>query len=86
MRASDELLDTLHSLVAGTLADELKAARDAKDENGKPKPVPASLILAAMKFLKDNGIDAPASSPRLGTLASELKSLDLDEESGALRH
>lgn len=81
-RATDDILDQLHGLVAGTLVDELRAARNAKDEDGKAKAVPASLVLAAMKFLKDNGVDAPAKSARMTTLAAELGSLDLDEEAG----
>jgi hypothetical protein len=78
-RATDALLDELHALVAGTLKDDLAAAREATDEAGKKKPVPSSLILAAMKFLKDNGIDAPVSAPRFSSLVQELKDIDLDE-------
>lgn len=78
-RATDDLLDSLHGLVAGSLKEELAAAKIAKDEEGKRKPVPTSLILAAMKFLKDNGIDAPAKSPRMSSLASQLRDIDFDE-------
>jgi hypothetical protein len=79
-RATDELMDELHGLVAQGILGELQAARAKRDEQGNPVPVPASLILAAMKFLKDNGVDAPVRSPRLSTLASQLKDLDFDGE------
>ena len=85
MRASEDVLDALHGLVAGSLKDELTEARNKRDAQGKPVPIPASLILAAMKFLKDNGIDAPAKSPRLSGLASELANIDLEEAAQRLQ-
>ncbi len=72
-RATDTAMDALHAAVADTLKDELTKAR--KGEGG----VPSSLLNAVIKFLKDNGVDAPAKSERLNTLADELMAIDLDE-------
>ncbi len=60
-RASETLLEELHNTIAQALTDELKhyADRDFKDEDGTAKPIPASLLQTASKFLKDNGIDRP---------------------------
>ena len=78
-RATPDALDALHGLLAGAIADELKAAMERKDEHGNPVPVPAALLNAAMKFLKDNGIDAPASSSRFDPIVNQLRDLDPDE-------
>lgn len=78
-RATEALLDQLHGLVAGELKAAIEAARKP-DADGNPGVVPASLLLAAMKFLKENGIDAPAKSERLSDLAGQLRDLDLEEE------
>jgi hypothetical protein len=91
-RASEDLLDLLHSLVAGSLNDELARAaeraalpRTIKDDDGKDIPNPdyqalnPQLIDKALKFLKDNGIDAPKKSQRVDSLASTLAELDIDE-------
>ena len=78
-RAAESLLDGLHGLVAETLLEQIREARKP-DENGKPGVVPPQLLDKALKFLKDNGIDAPArKSMAVGTLADELADLDLDE-------
>lgn len=60
-RASESILEELHNTIAQTLTDELKRYADGKfkDEDGKPKPIPASFLQMATKFLKDNGIDRP---------------------------
>lgn len=78
-KATEEALDALHGLLAGTLAEQLKAAREKKDEQGKPAPVPTALLAEVAKFLKQNGIDTPARSQRMDGLARELEQLDLDE-------
>jgi hypothetical protein len=69
MRANNEALDALHKTIAETLNDELKKYRNGEynkstvDENGvvteTQVPVPAALIAATIKFLKDNGTDRP---------------------------
>jgi hypothetical protein len=78
-RASDQLMDMLHGLVADGLKQELERAMSARDEDGSPVPMNPQLLDKAMKFLKDNGIDAPKSSPKVDNLALKLAELDLDE-------
>lgn len=94
-RASNEAVDLLHSLVAASTTEELRRAVDRArqprtievTEGGlkvtKPNPAYApldtKLVAVAIKFLKDNGIDAPASSERLTGLEAELRDLDFDE-------
>jgi hypothetical protein len=87
-RASNELLDLIHLLTATSLKDELaraakRAALPRTDENYAP--INPQLIDKALKFLKDNGVDAPAKSQRVDTLASQLNDLDLDDEAVNLR-
>jgi hypothetical protein len=82
-------MDMLHGLVADGLKQELERAMDATDEDGNPIPVNPQLLDKAMKFLKDNGIDAPKASPKVDALAaqlSELPDLDLDETANTIRH
>jgi hypothetical protein len=68
-RADDKALDGLHALVAQVLADRLR------DESVSPQ-----MLAQAIKFLKDNGVDTPASSPRISNLERALMELDPDEE------
>lgn len=58
-RAVDTELDALHRAVAINYLDEIQAYRDNKrlDKDGNPIPIPAALLNAAAKFLKDNGVD-----------------------------
>lgn len=79
-RASSDALDALHALVADTLTGEIKKARGSEDG------ISPQLISQALKFLKDNGVDAPASSPRFDSLAAELQDLDLDQIAQDVRH
>lgn len=67
-RASESALDALHAAVATVLKNGL--ARES------PSP---QLIAQAIKFLKDNGVDAPAKSARISELADALRDLDLDQ-------
>lgn len=81
-RANEALLDAIHGLVAGSLKDELvraaaRAALPTEDEGYAP--LSPQLIDKALKFLKDNGVDAPAASARVDGLASTLADLDLDD-------
>lgn len=91
-RATEDLLDMLHAIVAGSLTDELARAaeraaapRTVKNDDGVEVPNPEylplnpQLIDKALKFLKDNGVDAPKKSARVDTLASQLADLDLDD-------
>jgi len=54
-RATDELMDSLHGLVAESFIKQLKEATDAGEG------VPPALMASAARFLKDNGIDRPGS-------------------------
>lgn len=86
-RATSDLLDALHGLVAGALKDELVRAKSAVDEDGNPVPINPQLIDKALKFLKDNNITGPIGNKPLGDLAGELAGLDIDvdAEAAALR-
>lgn len=67
-RASEDLLDALHGLVAGTLKDQIEGYV------ARGEPVPPQLLAQAIKFLKENGIDAdPAPGSPLGALSDSLK-------------
>jgi 5S rRNA maturation endonuclease (ribonuclease M5) len=93
-RASNTTLDTLHGLLAEAQTEELRRAIERArepvmiadpDNAGKKirnplyEPLSPKLIAVAIKFLKDNGIDAPANSPRFSPLLDELKKLDVDD-------
>lgn len=69
--------------VRKTLEDILEAAATTLLEQVKAKDCPASTLAAAIKLLKDNGIEARASkgSP-LGNLAASLPTFDKDEQDG----
>jgi hypothetical protein len=87
-RASNDLLDAIHGMLAGALKDELHRAMTAQDEEGNPLPINPQLLDKVMKFLKDNDVTAPASNKPLNDLSATLASLDIDvdEEAAALRH
>ena len=90
-RGTEALFDSLHGLLAGALKDELLAAQArSKDRvvNGETvhgEPINPQLLDKIMKFLKDNGVNAPKASKRIDSLATELQSLDLDEEAMNIR-
>lgn len=69
-RASEGALDGLHAAVATVLTDALKGTGDKA-----PSP---QMLAQAIKFLKDNGVDAPAKSERISNLEAALDDLDLD--------
>jgi len=75
-RATEDALDALHGLLAGVLKDELEAAMKASKEQNIP--VNPQLLDKVMKFLAQNGVDAPKSAPRVDALAQTLTDLDLD--------
>lgn len=52
-RATDEALDALHQETADGLRSEIKRLKEAGEG------IPPSLLAAASKFLKDNGVDRP---------------------------
>lgn len=77
-RATDDILDALHYATGETYLEEIRAYRAGKykDAEGRPLPVPAALLTAAAKFLKDNGIDRPlAKNDPTDLLAQELPEL-----------
>ena len=86
-RAGSDLMDMLHGLVATGLSEELtRAIALASDHDPeKRQPINPQLIDKALKFLKDNGIDAPRANAKVDTLAGVLMDIDLDGEALA-RH
>lgn len=87
-RASNDILDAIHGMLAGALKDELTRAMNARDEDGNRVPINPQLLDKVMKFLKDNDVTAPASNKPLNDLSATLAALDIDpdEEAAALRH
>lgn len=95
-RATDASLDALHALLADAQAEELRRSLDRarkpktlRDEDGKLIPNPEfeplspKLLGVIRAFLKDNGIDAPAASPRFNDLVDQLRDLPIDEMASA---
>lgn len=82
-RASEKKLDELHATVAMLLTNELSRACIRAEENPSDpnKAISPQLISQAIKFLKDNGIAASATSPRFADLTAKLADIDLEEES-----
>lgn len=66
-RASNEAMDSLHALVAKMLAEGVA--------EGDPKA-----IASAIQFLKNNGIDAPATAPRFSGIVDQLANLNVGDE------
>jgi len=81
-RASEGSLDGLHKLIAMLLSNELdRASNRAEMHPDDPAfAISPQLLSQALKFLKDNNISAPASSPRGEDLLGKLAALDLDDE------
>ena len=87
-RATDALMDQLHGEVTTALIDEISSRNDevvlGVNKAGEPvvgrKGLSPAMVAAAIKMLKDNGVDAPARlSPAVDRLATELADLDLDD-------
>lgn len=73
-KATEQQLGALHGLLATSFASEIRGYVD------RGEPIPASVLAAAARFLKDNGIDAPArNNKELDALATELEDLDFDD-------
>lgn len=77
-RALEAQLDLLHGLLTDALQAELKAAMLRAKDPENPEPINPQLLDKVMKFLAQNGINAPASSPKVDKLAQELMDIDLD--------
>ncbi len=91
-KATVDVMDLLHGLMANSMTEELRrgmerAAQPPRiaDECGEMVPNPdyeplsPKLLGVIRAFLKDNGIDAPASSPRFNGLVDQLRDMDVDE-------
>jgi hypothetical protein len=91
-RATDSLLDQLHSLQAEVLIDQLERAIaiSAANPDDPELAVSPALLSAVTRFLVSNNITAPASSPRVENLSAKLADIgvDLDDEvlGGSHRH
>jgi hypothetical protein len=79
-KASNDQLDSLHAAVANVLASALK--QDYYDKEGNKVPPPAALIANAIKFLKDNGIEAQAVP---GSPLASVADLPIFDESDPYR-
>lgn len=84
-RAKDDLMDSLHLITAKTLQDIIQNGVEIVTPAGEVvrQPAPAAYIAAAIKFLKDNGITADSSSPRMRDLngsLGDIPAFDDDEE------
>lgn len=81
-RASEGQLDTMHRLVAMLLSNELDRAniRAEMNPNDPSFAISPQLISQALKFLKDNGVSAPAGAKAVEDLKAQLLDLDLDDE------
>lgn len=75
-RALESALDALHGLVADALTDELRRAMEAAETEGEA--ISPQLLDKVLKFLAQNGVNAPAAAPKVDRLAQELEDLDLD--------
>ena len=79
-RATDSAVDELHRLTAEIIVQQLRAFHrgDLVDEEGEPvRMIPPALLGQAIKFLKDNGIDAPARGAAVkDSLAGTLPSFE----------
>jgi len=63
-KATTELMDELHGAHADILLKTLKNYREGaiKDDEGNAIAAPPAFLAQVCKFLKDNGIDRPASA------------------------
>lgn len=93
-RATDTAFDVLHALAVSIQTEELernierarlpKRIPDPENPgqmmaNPDYEPLNTRLLQTAIKMLKDNGIDVPATSARFNGLVEKLQNLDLDE-------
>lgn len=72
-RATDNALDALHAMTADGLTSEIKRLKEAGEG------IPPSLLAAASKFLKDNGVDRPIRpGDPTDLLSQEMPEFDAD--------
>jgi hypothetical protein len=53
--------------------------KDVTKPNPDYEPLDTKLLAVAIKFLKDNGIDAPAASPRFDGIIEQLANINVDD-------
>ena len=78
-KATEDTLDELHGLHAETLIDTLQKYKAGLilDDNGEVQTPPPAFLAQVAKFLKDNGIDRPASTVEtVDVLAGEMPDFD----------
>lgn len=81
-RALEAALDAMHGLVAEALTTELQMhlrLLEASAGSDEPYMIPPQFLDKVLKFLAQNGVNAPKASPRVDKLAHELRDLDIDE-------
>lgn len=78
-RATDEQLDALHALLAETLLAEFNRYIE------KGEGVPPQFFAQVLKWLKDNGIDAPSRAVKLRDRLAESMP-DFDDPDGPSTH
>lgn len=74
-RADMVLLEALHNATAAQLLDYITNGYPSVDAEGVEHrgPIPAAVLAQAIKFLKDNGVEAvPVSTSPLGELERKL--------------
>lgn len=84
-RALEAALDAMHGLVADALTTELRMhlrLLETSDDD-EPYQIPPQFLDKVLKFLAQNGINAPKASPKVDALAQTLHDLDLDAEARA---
>ncbi len=82
-RALEAALDAMHGLVAESLITELQMhlrLLRAGENSDEPYMIPPQFLDKVLKFLAQNGINAPKQAPRVDALAATLADLDLDAE------
>lgn len=80
-RATDILLDELHGLLSDSMVAKL---REHKKAGTAPD---ASFMAQVIKFLKDNGIDAPfTAGGRIDNLRKEMPTFDPDTDADHTAH
>lgn len=81
-RALEAALDAMHGLVADALIVELRShlrLLEASKDSDEPYMIPPQFLDKVLKFLSQNGINAPKAAPKVDALAQTLHDLDLDQ-------
>ena len=81
-RALEAALDAMHGVLADALTTELRMhlrLLEASKDSKEPYMIPPQFLDKVLKFLAQNGINAPAAAPKVDALAMKLDELDLDQ-------